>query len=316
MFAGGCSVGAGGDSGGSTRVYTDETFGYSLRYPVDWHLDTSKDVSRITVWETTVANFDAASGPSREVRRRSRGRLGVSIHLERDDRLAEFPRDGVALRIFHFEGGPFHDYDTEEAAFPLALDDFTLDEAPGSGPGFGSRSDARPTGLPRPLELSFGANGWAFSARAWIGPDASTPDRAQLERVVGSLRFPPLQEGSVVAFERFDVMGRAEEYPVPSATKILRADGFYLVHAPGGFYALRGGCQHDSGFVVVKFDRRTFEFSCPDGRRWNRIGAPLEPGDEPLRVLPAKVAHDGHVLVARGVYTYASRQLRARFWPR
>jgi hypothetical protein len=290
------------------RAYTDDTFGYSLRYPGDWHLDTSKDELRITVWETTVGNFDAASGPSHEVRQRERGGF-LAIHLERDDRLENFPSDGVALRIFHVEGGPSPDFSAAEADFPLSLDEFTPSY---SGTGLAVPPSGR-SRAPRPIEHYFAANGWAFWARVWIGQGASARDRAQLGRVVASLRFPTLSSGTTAAGERFDVLGYASEYPVRSAHRVRRGgEEYYLVHAPGGLYGLRGGCLSGERFTPLRFDPTNFEFSCPStGERWSRTGRPLAgSSSRPLAVLFAKLAQDGHVLVARDVEV----GMEKRFW--
>jgi hypothetical protein len=295
LLLAGCSSGGADDPGSAGRVYTDDTFGYSLRYPGDWHLDTSKDQWRVTIWETTVANFDAASGPSHEVKEREE-RGFLAIHLERDDRLEDFPPDGVALRIFHVEGGPGPDFGIGEADFPLSLGDFSTSEAVHGGTGFAA--PPRPNEAPRPVEHYFGANGWAFWARAWIGPAASPQDRAGLERVVASIRFPPLRTGAIAAGERFDVLGHASEYPVRSAHRVRRGGNeYYLVHAPGGFYGLRGRCR------PLRFDAAKFEFSCPStGARWSRTGRPLaSTASQSLGVLYAKMGQDGHILVARDV---------------
>lgn len=187
---------------------------------------------------------------------------------------------------------------------------------------------------PRVVELGrpFSANGWALDARALIGRDASEPDRAALERMLASLRFPPLEEGTVAGDGSY-VLGRTQRYPVGSVTRHGKRDlpfsrritrlTFYLVHAPGGFYAIGHTANLVGGFPAcpLQFDRARSEFFCSYGARWDRVGRVLanpDPDrlrDDHLMVFRTQISQDGHVLVSTNSYRRATAEVASQLWP-
>lgn len=300
----GCSGGSEGVDN-QTVTYTHPIFGWSIKYPSGWHARSSSVHLRISRSETTVANFAAATEPPRITTRTVKG--GVEQTLEGVDRVRDFPADGVVLRIVYQVGGPVREPEAEETRFPVALSDFRPWRYwAGSGTG------------PRPVVLSFAANGRSYGAFVWIGRRASRQDRRRIERVVSLLRFPRLRVGQTTS-SGFYVLGRGAAYAVGSVTLYPRSRGrggsragrgFHLVRTRRGFYALTGVSffgERGYSSCEVRFDRQRSEFFCAsNGARWDRFGQPLvnpDPRrfeDDPLAFVPVVRSHDGHVLVARG----------------
>lgn len=174
--------------------------------------------------------------------------------------------------------------------------------------------------------LSLTADGRNYLAAVWIGPDASTASRDTVARLVSSVSFPRLHIGSTIGYG-FTVLEPARRYPVGSFTRV-RAQGqpYYLVHAPGGFYAIGGRWQSlEGGYksrCALQLDRRTHDFYCTNmAARWDRAGVVIQrpPGakqDDPLDVPVVKVAWDGHVLIAPGDVGFGSKQYERKLWPR
>ena len=302
----------------SELKYRNAELAYSLRYPRDWHLDTTRwsFYSRLQHWETTIANFDASS-TARLVRR------GTTTTMQTNDRLLRFPRNGVALRIVRRIGGPLvpRAILPNEPRFPLSLSDL--------GRSRSWRSGRAPT----PLERAFGASGRGFQVFAWIGPNASLRDRSHLDAVLRSLRFRPTKPDTI-AGDRFRVVRPVREYAVGSVTWIpprnfpdsyTRSPGFFLVRAPGGFYALAPGSSYGKrgyGNCKLEFDRAEFEFYCPsNGARWDRIGRVIakprhDAPDDHLRWRPACSSHDGNVLVGHTAFGGPPPGAERRLWLR
>ena len=146
-----------------------------------------------------------------------------------------------------------------------------------------------------------------------------------LARVVASLSFPRLQVGETVGYG-FRVFEPARRYPVGSFTRV-RAQGqpFYLVHAPGGFYAIGWKWQSLAGGYKsrcdLRLDRARKRFLCTNmAARWDRVGRVLvrprsAPRGDPLNVTVAKIAWDGHVLLFPGVARFADARYAHQLWP-
>jgi len=289
------------------RHYRDQA-GWSLVYPESMFLERSEARSRVTVSAVTVASFEpqpaVVSGRTGET---AWIRVGPPL-----DARHEFPADGVAFRVLRREGGPAPILELPETRFPLRLATF-------------EPSAAYPGTKPIPLELTVVASGRIYSAQAWIGEAASPVLRAALERVVSSLAFPHPQPGTLVG-DGFTVLALESRYPARSFTRV-RAQGqpFYLVHAPGGFYALGWRWQSLSGGYKsrcrLELDTRRREFFCTNIRaRWDRVGRVLlrprgAPRGDPLNLAVAKVAWDGHVLLHAGTARFADRRLARELWP-
>ncbi|MBD0330638.1 MAG: hypothetical protein ICV64_11120 [Thermoleophilia bacterium] len=220
--------------------------------------------------------------------------------------LRHAPSDGVAFLLYRLQGPVSYPRSGPETDFPLSLADLRPD--PYVEPAHEGRW------LHGPVE----ANGWTLTAEAWIGADASAADVVALERLVRSLRFAPLREGTVTG-DDFYVLGRAEDYAVGSVTSFparslpitehARLLDFFLVRAPRRFYALAGTCPLPAGYAgcswcPVRYDAEAREFHCRVGARWDLLGGVLarprggRERDDPLSVLTTKVAPDGHVLVS------------------
>lgn len=308
----GCGARADRDAGGRTATatlerYTDEA-GWSLEYRGDLYLTRSQGHLRISVWETTVASFR----PQPAIRSGSTPTSGW-LHVDPPrDTSGRFPREAVAFRLLHRAGGPAPALDLPETRFPLRLGDFR--------PG---RSYAGSE--PRPLERAVVANGRSYLALAWIGGDVKPQLRGALDDVVASLAFPPTRAGAVVG-DGFSVLGRVSDYPRGSVTRVqVQEQPFYLVHAPGGLYAVGWRWQSLTGGYKsrcdVEYDEQRLEFVCPSlGARWDRVGRVLvrSPGaarGDPLNLTVAKPSHDGNVLLHPGVARFADEELARTLWP-
>ena len=269
----------------------------------------------INNWRVGIANFDA------------------ELTLKRDERGSwwsadEFPEDGVALLLIALSRGIITDHWAlrPEPRFPLRLSDWRqLDP-----------------GRPSHRFTALAANGHPFEFLAWLGAEASADDRRALARVVESIRFPRLIQGTLTPGRPsyFRVLAKPSAYPPRSATWLetgrlpRRFDRVYLVRAPRGFYGLSTDvCRRP------RFHREPFEFSCA-GVRWDRTGEVVvarrvyddwlcgsrartcsppsqQPPDRRLLTMSrhdVKLAHDGHLLVA-GHANAAGAAVR-RFWSR
>jgi len=288
-----CSGSRASASGGR---YVDP-LGWSLRYPRGMYLERSHASLRIDVSEVTVASF----AMRRAVHSGSTA-TGGWLHVDPPrDHHGRFPADGVAFRILRREGGPAPDVELPESRFPLRLASF---------------------GRAQRIVV---ADGSEYVAQAWVGAKAPAADRAALGRVVASLAFPRLRAGETVG-HGFRVFEPASRYRVGSFTRV-RAQGqpFYLVHAPGGFYAVGWKWQSLSGGYKsrcdLRLERARKEFSCTNmDARWDRVGRVLvKPSGaargDPLNVTVAKVAWDGHVLLYPGAARFADARYAHRIWP-
>jgi hypothetical protein len=289
--------------------YTD-TLGWSLSYPSGMHLERSQSPRYIglDVDEVTVASF-----PLRDpIRTNSRGR-SASMRIEAPrDPSGRFPANGIALRIMRSEGGPGPNVALPESRFPLRL----------SSLGRGSMySNTSPPATGRTVV----ADGRNYVAQAWIGADASAAQRAALAQMIASISFPRLRVGAMVGYG-FRVFAPGDRYPAGSFTRVqVQGQPFYLVHAPGGFYAVGWKWQSLSGGYksrcTLQLDSIRKQFFCTNmAARWDRVGRVLvkPPGatrGDPLNITVAKLSWDGHVLLFPGVASFADAQYAHELWP-
>lgn len=287
-----------------------DPLGWSLTYPRTMHLERSRSPSEFdfTVTQVTLASFPV-SNPIHSGQTASSGWMSVSPPR---GPFGGFPATGIALRVVRQEGGPGPDLELAETHFPLELATF--------GP-----SSEYPHTTPAPLEREVTADGLNYSVLAWVGSQASTAARSELARVVSSLRFPRLSVGRTIG-DGFRVFQLAKHYPVGSFTRVRVAGSpFYLVHAPGGFYAIGWRWETLSGGYKsrcdLRFDPTQKQFSCTNLRaRWDRVGRVLAKpagatSGDPLNIAVAKLAWDGHVLINPDVASFAYRGLAHQLWP-
>ena len=263
---------------------------------------------RIFVSEMTIATF-------RQRQAVHRGSTPTSGSLRVDppaDKNGHFPADGVAFRMSVISGGPAPDVSVPETRFPLRLADF-------------QPSDMYASGSPRPVQEQVVADGRNYLALAWIGPQASRSARRELQQIVASLAFPRLNPGSQVG-NGFTVLPRASHYPVGSFTRVTaQHQPFYLVHAPGGFYALGWKWQSvGNGYksdCQLRLDRRRREFFCTNlHARWDRIGRVITRPttasfNDPLNATVAKPSWDGHILLFPGEASFLDAAIGHHLWP-
>lgn len=294
--------------GGETR-YVDP-LGWSVTYPRVMHQERSHSPGfvMLDVSEVTVASFAMRDAIHAGSTPRS---TWMNVDPPRD-RQGSFPSDGVALRVTYMDGGPGPDVELPESRFPLRLASF-------------GRSSEYTDSTPRPLGRTVVADGRNYSAQAWIGPKASAAQRVALARIVASLAFPLLRTGQTVGYG-FAVFQPSGSYPIRSFTRV-RVEGqpFYLVHAPGGFYAVGWRWQSLTGgyksHCDLRLDRVHKQFFCTNmAARWDRIGRVLAkpPGatrGDPLNITVAKLSWDGHVLLFPGVARFAGASYAHQLWP-
>lgn len=223
--------------------------------------------------------------------------------------LRSFPATGVAIQIWFSSGGPVGAPPLRDSRFPLSQSSFSRIR-----PYVGGSE-------PRPWYCNCYGDGIGFSAAVWIGPRASRARQEEVWEVVGSLRIPALQEGTIWRGTYY-VLGRASQYPMGSVTTfapsslpgsrsflgVMSRKGFYLIHAPRAFYVIPRVFQSQPPptFKVftctVAFAPERSQFYCPGtSLRWNRVGQPVgaHAGGGSVWSLGlhiATVAHDGHVL--------------------
>jgi hypothetical protein len=215
----------------------------------------------------------------------------------------EFPDDGVMVELYQVFGGPLGRPAGPDSKFPISVDDL---EARG--------------GMPNWRSMAVVANGEPYLIAVGIGPEASQGDREAAARIIESLRFLPVEEGTAIGRHLdFYVLGQPDDYPLWSVTRFDRSNlprsdygppfPFYLVHVPEGFYALAWPDDLRDGYkdCDVSYHPETREFSCPTGARWSLDGSVIaKPGpryqEDRLAVLMVRISLDGHVLVSPNVF--------------
>jgi hypothetical protein len=286
------STGSRQRAGFHARRYADPRFGWTIRVRKGMVVGHFHSEDMFTTDGARITNFSPDLGASS-------GQMEPAMGW-----LRKFPKNGVALQLWFGERIPTVP-PLRDTRLPLARGSFHPIRLPGHHV-YRYAGGAEPT----PRYRSFFADGFPFAAAVWFGPRASQADREAIWRVVSSLRFPALREGTFWQ-GRYDVLGRASRYPTGSVTLIsssalphtgFKPEAFYLIHAPRAFYAIKQTFQTSSGSnkCSVAFDRKAFQFFCRGtGLRWDRVGQPV--GDRAneewfLPLVPATVAHDGHAL--------------------
>jgi hypothetical protein len=266
--------------------FTDPRFGWTIRYPAGMATGHFSSNGFATSDGVRVTNFQP------DLQAPSTGTPPMGW-------LRDFPADGVALQVWFIERFPI----------PPPLRDSTLPLARAS---FGRIRPYTGGTEPQPYYRVFYGDGFAFTAAVWLGPHASRAAVHAIWSVLGSLRFPPLTQGTIWQ-HRFYVLGPTSRYPTGSVTLFparslpagLRSGSFYLIHAPRAFYVIDqvfGNPQRPSATCTIAFDRKAFQFFCPGtGLRWDRTGQPIGAHarggpDWELQLRVGTVAHDGHLL--------------------
>lgn len=270
--------------------YRDARDGWTIEYPASMYQNVIAHDGFVSWRGVVIAN-------SEEVK----SKPGEATFFRR------FPSDGVALGILQLGGGPAPDLSGPEARFPLR------------------RSEFRYVGMgPEPRAHTYGmiANGAPWAVYTWFGPKASQNDQERIWRIVESLRFPPQRPGTMSG--SFYVLQKASHYPVGTVVKVLAKDEpFFLVHAPGGMYAVGWEPKFEQK-CHMGFDRKRFAFFCATRRGWwNRMGEPMVSPvaglmpDDALMLGQAKIGRDGQVLVGNwmGLGGPLYKQYEQRFWP-
>jgi hypothetical protein len=156
------------DSPGYTRYIAHDNE-WTLRFPDNWHA------------------FHIAEHPPRRGRRRpaTYGVLVSNVKISEWELWAEgMPAKLVAVRVaFDHSGGLiFEGYCDHDTPLPLRLSNASSSDAR-------VRDDVR--GNVRAFYLPFAVERIGlYSVRAWIGSQASKADRAIVEQIVGSIRYP------------------------------------------------------------------------------------------------------------------------------
>jgi hypothetical protein len=227
-----------------------------------------------------------------------------------------FPPDAVAFSLVYWPGAGPPNLSPPEQRFPISRTSFT------------SERGAPP---PAPLLHRMIANGSPWTVAVWFGPKASEADKDEIWRTVESIHFPPQRPGTMSG--EFYVLGPASRYPVGAVVKFPGKQprdrsspyipAFYLVHAPGGMYAV-GWPPEFERKCHMGFDRKRSAFFCATRRGWwGRMGQPLQSPvaalipDDSLMLGRAKIGRDGQVLVGYwiGLGGPQFKQYERRFWP-
>jgi hypothetical protein len=273
--------------------YQDPRDGWTISYPASMHRSAVDQYQAMVSWRgVVVANSD-------------RIRAGEPGYFRR------FPPDGVAFGLIQREGGPAPELSPPEARFPLSRSDFAPER-----------------GAPPPTSLFHGmiANGAPWQVIVWFGPKASRADKEKTWRIVESIRFPPQRTGTMSG--AFYVLEDASHYALGSVTRFpgrtfpgyLYVPPFFLLHAPGGFYAVAWKPEFEPK-CKMQLDRAQLEFYCGVTHgRWDRMGRPIVKVTRPYRRYnnfldqgQAKVGRDGQVLV--GNWSNPGFANEKRLWP-
>jgi hypothetical protein len=247
----------------SLTRYSDRA-GWSVTYPRTMRLERSgRSAILVSESEVTIANFRQRTAV--HLTHSGGGtQIVVDPPLERNGR---FPADGVAFRMFSFEGGPPGLGQVPDSRLPILLSRF---KPPQNDDFPGGDGDLR--GVPSSRDLQINADGEQYTGIVLIGPRASRRQRAELARAIASLRFAALQSGSLV--NGLAVLAPADHYPVGSFTLVQApnascgrskdacrygATPFYLVHAPGRLSQPdliqpcpeEGGCTPPGAFYAI-----------------------------------------------------------------
>lgn len=172
----GCVAGCAGSTPRSLTLdkhYRDRA-GWSVDYPGWMRVERSRVRGHFSILEVTLASFAARKA----VRVQSSARE-TRVDVDPPESMSgKFPADGVAFRVYRFEGGPpvYHKKQPQPTRFPLHLRQFRP-------------SAEYPSSLPRPVAMPVFANGVNYTVYAWAGPKASDRARAALASVVASLSF-------------------------------------------------------------------------------------------------------------------------------
>jgi len=272
--------------------YTDPRFGWTIRYPAGFMVEHFTAEVRWSLDGIRVANFTP------EVRHRTGEEPEMGW-------LRDFPATGVAAQIWYL-GGPGPGFTPAGSSrFPLRASSFQRIR-----PYVGGSE-------PAPAYREFTADGFGFTAAVWIGPDASSAGKRAVWRVIRSLGFPRLRPGTIWNKSVY-VLRPAGHYPEGSVTAFPGSSlptvpmprftrGFYLVHAPRGYYVIDRLFVSPEPHAVtctVAYDRASSRFYCPGtALRWNLVGRQLgQHGGQDgwdLSGSAAPVATDGHVLVSK-----------------
>lgn len=288
------------------EVYRDPD-GWTIAYTPGLHFEQSSAFSHYLLREVTIATFEPAAG----IRTATTGGTTSTAGYPPANDAGAFPADGAAIRIASTYGprsisGP----PEPETRFPIELADFSV--------------AARGQPFP-PLEKTVNAFGLAYQLQVWIGPEASPVTRGEIANVVGSFGFTSLLPGTTVG--SYDVLPPARNYRLRSATRVVIGDqAYFLVHAPGGWYAVgwHGTGLSPAGYEAacrMNFRPAGFLFTCPRlGLVWDRIGDVVrgpskQPYGDELLLFPARVAPEGHVLVATSDPRLPSHAERQLYWP-
>jgi hypothetical protein len=291
----------------SQMVLYRDPDGWTISYRPELHFEQSSAFSHYPMREVTIATFEPAAG----IRTATAGATTAIAGYPPANEAGVFPPDGAAVRISSVFGPPSVGLPAPpETRFPIELADLT----------------AAPRGEPFPaLETSVNAFGLAYRLQVWIGPEASALTRGDIANMVRAFGFTSLLPGTTVG--SYDVLPLARSYRPRSATRVVvRDQAYYLVHAPGGWYAVgwHGTGLSPAGYEAscrMNFQPGGFLFTCPRlGLIWNRIGGVVRgpskgPYGDELLLFPARVAPEGHVLLATSDPRLPSDVDRRLYWP-
>ena len=273
----------------SAGRYVDPGFGWSIRYPAGVVVQHFRNRGRSVAEGVRITTFEPDLSAASQ---------GIPVM----GWLRDFPSDGVAVQIWILQG-PFGMPLLRDSRLPLHPSTFQR-----SRPYVGGSE-------PAPHYRSFQADGFAFDAAVWIGPEASNPAKSSAWAIIRSLAFRRLRAGTVW-HRTFYVLGAASSYPVGAVTSVSasslprggglgKPERFYLLHYRSGFYAIKNEFADPARHYrtcPVTFDPHSHRFSCVGtGLHWDRNG--LRVGahshsrlDQALQLHIATESQDGHIL--------------------
>ncbi len=165
--------------------------------------------------------------------------------------------------------------------------------------GFVLHANAEGTALAcRRDERVPGWSGFTFGSGITFGSSMDPSTMRMLDRVLGTLRFPPLVPGERTGDDHLLVLSFAT--PLRGKAVIqqpLDNRVFLVVHAAGGLYALALDVASFPDVSRLGVGRRRTRGDVRR-HRWSWDGVPLDPtAADPLDTYPVAVGWDGHLLV-------------------
>jgi hypothetical protein len=336
----------------STERYTDSA-GWSLSYPRAMQLERSSSGPGLATFsEVTIASFSEQRAVHTG-RTRDGGYVGVRPPLDRD---GTFPANGVAFRMLLVQGGLGPEIFVPDTRFPLKLSSFGAPQST-EFPKADYRKDGVPAARSLTIQADgqqitasvLIGHDASSQLRATITQIIASVAFPRLHAGTEAGGLTVLGSGKRYRVGSFTLIHARSAICTEGANRCHAGTApFYLVHAPGRLHQpdliqpcpTAGSCTPPGAFYAIgwkdesilgsytarcdlQLDRHDDQFYCTNmDARWDRVGRVITrpPGariNAPLQFAFAKIAWDGHVVLASGSIENPPRAPALRtLWPK